>query len=171
MRNQIKFALESSLRNLDYAYNRFFENVKMKRKPYGFPKFKSKRKSKKSYTTKFTNNNIQLNLEEKKIKLPKVGWMSYNGKVQLIGKILNATITQHPNGVYTVSLTFQEQLQAPLEMKKKYSVDELKQLLSENQVIAGDLGISTYLTCSNSVKVENPKTLERFISSNCEASC
>ena len=60
--------------------------------------------------------------------------MSYNGKVQLIGKILNATITQHPNGVYTVSLTFQEQLQAPLEMKKKYSVDELKQLLSENQV-------------------------------------
>ena len=42
----------------------------MRRKPYGFPKFKSKRKSKKSYTTKFTNNNIQLNLEEKKIKLP-----------------------------------------------------------------------------------------------------
>jgi putative transposase len=158
-----KFALEGSLRNLDYAYNRFFENVKMRRKPYGFPKFKSKRKSKKSYTTKFTNNNIQLNLEEKKIKLPKVGWMSYNGKVQLIGKILNATITQHPNGVYTVSLTFQEQLQAPLEMKKKYSVDELKQLLSENQVIAGDLGISTYLTCSNSVKVENPKTLERYL--------
>ena len=44
---------------------------------------------------------------------------AYNGKVQLIGKILNATITQHPNGVSTVSLTFQEQLQAPLEMKKK----------------------------------------------------
>ena len=52
-----------------YAYNRFFENVKMRRKPYGFPKFKSKRKSKKSYSTKFTNNNIQINLEEKKIKL------------------------------------------------------------------------------------------------------
>ena len=44
-------------------------------------------------------------------------------------------------------------------MKKKYSVDELKQLLSENQVLAGDLGISTYLTCSNSVKVENPKNV------------
>jgi putative transposase len=65
-----KFALEGSLRNLDYAYNGFFENVIMRKKPYGFPKFKSKRKSKKSYTTKFTNNNIQLNLEEKKIKLP-----------------------------------------------------------------------------------------------------
>ena len=158
-----KFALEGSLRNLDHAYKCFFENVKMRKKPYGFPKFKSKRKSKRSYSTKFTNNNIELNLEEKKIKLPKVGWMSYNGKIQPIGKILNATITQHPNGVYTVSLTFQEQLETPLEMKKKYSVDDLKQLLSENQVIAGDLGIRTYLTCSNYVKVENPKMLERYL--------
>ena len=30
-------------------------------------------------------------------------------------------------------------------------------------MIAGDLGISTYLTCSNFVKVENPKTLERYL--------
>ena len=135
----------------------------MRKKPYGFPKFKSKRKSKKSNSTKFTNNNIELNLEEKKIKLLKVGWMLYNGKVQPIGKKLNATVTQRPNGVYMVSLTFQEQLETPLEMKKKYSVDDLKQLLSENQVIAGDLGISTYLTCSNYVKVENPKMLERYL--------
>ena len=93
-----KFALEGSLRSLDNAYKRFFENVKMGRKPYGFPRFKSKRTSKKSYTTKFTNNNIELNLEEKKIKLPKLGWMPYNGEIKPTGKILNATITQHPNG-------------------------------------------------------------------------
>ena len=158
-----KFALEGSLRNLDHAYERFYENVKMRKKPCGFPKFKGKRKSKKSYSTKFTNNNIELNLEEKKIKLPKVGWMSYHGKIQPKGKILNATITQRPNGVYTVSLTFQEQLGTPLEMKKRYNVDDLKQMLFENQVIAGDLGISTYLTCSNNVKVENPKSLERYL--------
>ena len=30
-------------------------------------------------------------------------------------------------------------------------------------MITGDLGISTYLTCSNSVKVENPKRLERYL--------
>ena len=35
-----KFALEGSLRNLDHAYKRFFENVKMRRKPYGFPNLK-----------------------------------------------------------------------------------------------------------------------------------
>ena len=58
----------------------------MRKKPNGFPKFKGKRKSKKSYSTKFTNNNIELNLEEKKIKLPKVGWMSYNSKVQPIAR-------------------------------------------------------------------------------------
>ena len=42
-------------------------------------------------------------------------------------------------------------------------MEEIKHLLCENQVIAGDLGISTYLTCSNCVKVENPKTLERYL--------
>ena len=31
-----KFALEGSLRNLDHAYKRFFKNVKLRRKPYGF---------------------------------------------------------------------------------------------------------------------------------------
>ena len=115
-----KFALESSLRNLDNAYNRFFGNVKMRKKPYGFPTFKSKRKSKKSYTTKFTNSNIELNLEENKIKLPKVGWMPFNGETQPSGRLLNATVIHQPNGVYTVSLTFQEKLDSPLEMKKKY---------------------------------------------------
>ena len=45
----------------------------MRRKEYGFPKYKSKRKSKKTYTTKYNNNNIQINLEEKKLKVPKLG--------------------------------------------------------------------------------------------------
>ena len=158
-----KFALENAVKNLDKAYDRFFTRIKTKQKPYGFPKFKNKRTSKKSYTTQFTNNNIELDLETKRIKLPKVGWMPFEGNLSKQDKILNATITCHPSGIYTVSLTFQEPLEHPLEMKKKYTEDEIRSLLHENQVIAGDLGIKTYLTCSNGVKVENPKTLENKI--------
>ena len=47
-----KFALESAVENVQDAFDRFFKGQNR------FPKFKTKRKAKKAYTTKFTNNNI-----------------------------------------------------------------------------------------------------------------
>lgn len=58
-----KFALESAVENVQDAFDRFFK------KQNGFPKFKTKRKAKKSYTTKFTNNNIKF-VDNKYIQLP-----------------------------------------------------------------------------------------------------
>ena len=60
-----KFAVSNAVFHLADAYDRFFK------KQNHFPKFKSKRKSKKSYTTNFTNNNILIG--KNVIKLPKVG--------------------------------------------------------------------------------------------------
>lgn len=156
-----KFALENALRNLDNAYAHFFRRVKERNKPYGFPKFKNKRTARKSYTTQFTNNNIQLDTESNRIKLPKLGWMPFIGKLKKANKILNATVSQSPNGAYSVSVLFQESLDKPLNMKKTFTKTELTSLLNENQVIAGDLGIRMFLTCSNGVAVENPKWLDR----------
>ena len=83
-----KFALESAIEHVDNAYKKFYENIKLHRKVgkykkgrknnnvYGFPQFVSKYKpSGNRYTTKFTNNNIEL-LEINSlpyIKIPKVG--------------------------------------------------------------------------------------------------
>ena len=47
-----KFALTNSVYRMDNAYQKFFTEHA------GFPKFKSKKIDKKSYTTNFTNKNI-----------------------------------------------------------------------------------------------------------------
>ena len=153
-----KCALQNACKHLDDAFDRFFKKTSK------YPRFKNKRKSKKSYKTNFTNNNIEVNVDKKLIKLPKLGWMPFVNRCEdFAHKILNATITQRPNGTYTVSITVQESLEKADEMKMKYSKEELEKLLYENQVIAGDLGIRMYLTCSNGTKIENPKHLDRAL--------
>ena len=58
-------ALQSSVKNLDTAYINFF------RKKAEYPRFKSKKTHRYSYTTKYTNGNIEL--YENKVKLLKIG--------------------------------------------------------------------------------------------------
>ena len=60
-----KFAVTNSICFLETGYQRFFK------KQGGYPRFKNKHRSRKSYTTNFTNNNIEV--LEREIKLPKLG--------------------------------------------------------------------------------------------------
>jgi putative transposase len=49
-----KFALTNSIYNMDSAYQKFFKEHS------GYPKFKSKRDNKKSYSTNFRNNFVDI---------------------------------------------------------------------------------------------------------------
>ena len=64
-------ALANAQMNLQKAYNNFFTNPKT-----GFPKFKSKHKNRKSYTT--NNQKGSITLENGYLKLPKA-----NGLIQV----------------------------------------------------------------------------------------
>ena len=64
-----KFALTNAIYNMDAAYQKFFKEHA------GYPKFKSKHDNHKSYTTNFTNGNIEISFENNKIKLPKLKWV------------------------------------------------------------------------------------------------
>ena len=61
-------ALANVQLHLEKAYKNFFRDPKI-----GFPKFKSKHRSRKSYTTNVVNGNIQV--EDHRIKLPKLKWI------------------------------------------------------------------------------------------------
>ena len=61
-----KFALTNAIYNMDSAYQKFFKEHA------GHPKFKSKHDNHRSYTTNFTNGNISVDFDGKKIKLPKL---------------------------------------------------------------------------------------------------
>lgn len=89
-------ALQSSLKDLDSAYRKFFKEHT------GYPKFKSKKTHRYSYKSKCTNGNIRYC--GKHIKLPKLGMVKTKNKLIPQGRILNATISQAPSGKYYVSL-------------------------------------------------------------------
>ena len=59
-------ALQQSLRHLDMAFQNFFKQLKT-----GFPRFKSKKRNKNSYSTVCINGNITIS--NGYLKLPKIG--------------------------------------------------------------------------------------------------
>lgn len=96
-----KFALTNAIYHLSDGYDRFFKHIG------GFPKYKSKHKAKKSYTTNFTNGNIEVG--DKYIKLPKLG--KVKAKIHRVPKedwkIKSATVTQNRDNSYQVSVLFE----------------------------------------------------------------
>ncbi len=95
-----KCSLQSSLKDLDIAYQKFFKEHT------GFPKFKSKKDRYKSYRTSYTNTTAGGNIMfiNKHIKLPKLGLVKIRDKQIPQGRILNATVSQEPDGKYYCSL-------------------------------------------------------------------
>ena len=105
-----KFAVSNAVFHLADAYDRFFK------KQNHFPKFKSKRKSKKSYTTNFTNNNILIG--KNVIKLPKVGMVKavIHKLPKDDWKLKSVTVSQDGVGNYFASVLFEyEQEDIPMD--------------------------------------------------------
>ena len=94
-------SLQEALRNLDKAYQNFFRGLKYGRK-VGYPVFKTKRTHRQSYRTKNHGNTIAIS--ERKIKLPKLGFVKCAISKKVEGRILSATVIQNPSGKYFLSL-------------------------------------------------------------------
>ncbi len=137
-------ALQSSLKDLDFAYQNFFRRVKKGEKP-GFPRFKSKRNNRKSYKTKQNGNTIQIS--DKHIKLPKLGLVKCKVSKQVEGRILSATVSQNPSGKYFVSVCCTDVEMKPLE--------------PTGAVVGIDLGIKDFAITSDGVIISNPKYLRK----------
>lgn len=106
-------ALQQARVDLYNAYSNFFRSLKKLRKgeAIGFPKFK-KKKDKTSYRTMTTNNNIKVDFENKKVKLPKLGWINYRDKRKNIeGGIKQATVSKTSTGNYFVSVLFETEIE------------------------------------------------------------
>lgn len=138
-------SLQSSLKDLEFAYQNFFREIKKGNSNQGFPKFKSKKNNHKSYKTKYTNGNIQV--LDKKIKLPKLGLIKAKVSRGLEGRIINATISQEPSGKYFVSVCCTE-VQKP-------------QTIKIGAIVGIDLGIKEFAITSDGQHIENPKYLKK----------
>lgn len=133
-------ALANAQMNLQTAYNNFF-----KRPEVGFPKFKSKKSHKYSYTTNNQGGNIYIS--DRYIKLPKIGLIRIKKHREFDGLIKSVTISQNPSGKYYVSVL--------VEQKEK------EKLSFSINVIGIDLGIKEFAITSNGEMIENPKYLRK----------
>lgn len=136
-----KFALTNAIYNMDSAYQKFF------REHAGYPKFKSKHDNHKSYTTNFTNENITVDFENGKIKLPKLKKVKAKLHREFCGHIKSVTISQVPSGKYYVSILVET---------------EHEELVQTDQTIGLDLGIKDLCITSDGKKYENPKTIKKY---------
>lgn len=105
-------ALQSSLRDLDTAFQTFFRGLKTG-KHCGYPKFKSKRTPHKSYKSKCNHGTIAI-VDGTKVKLPKLGLVKCRVSKQVEGRILSATVSQAPSGKYFVSICYTDVCISPL---------------------------------------------------------
>ncbi|MBC8059542.1 MAG: IS200/IS605 family element transposase accessory protein TnpB, partial [Clostridiaceae bacterium] len=134
-------SLQMSLRNLDRAFQNFFRD-----KSIGFPKFKSKRNNKKSYTSNYVNGNIEV--KKNKVRLPKLGFVKASVHRYVEGKVINATINKNCSGKYFVSIITEFETEVYQESENKIGID---------------LGIIHFAVLSTGEKIDNPKYLSNTL--------
>ena len=135
-----KFALTNAIYHMDSAYQKFF------REHAGYPKFKSKHNSHKSYATNYTNGNIAVDFENGRVKLPKLKAVKAKLHRKFSGQVKSATVSQVSSGKYYVSILVEA---------------EHEELVHTNNSIGIDLGIKDLCISSVGKKYENPKIIRK----------
>ncbi|TCI54142.1 transposase [Exiguobacterium sp. SH1S21] len=93
-------ALANAKLHLDAAFAKFFAGTA------GFPVFKSKRRSRASYTT--NNQQGTIRIEGGRIRLPKVGFIRFKQHRDFDGDIRSATVSMTKTGKFFVSLLVEQ---------------------------------------------------------------
>lgn len=134
-------SLQSSIRNMDAAFTRFFREKK------GFPKFKSKKINGKSFH--FVQQ-VFVDFESKRIQMPKVGKVKFACDRTFVGKIGTCTVSKSPTNKYYISITVDDGKPIPE-----------KPIIDFKTSVGIDVGIKDFAVLSNGQVFENPKFLEK----------
>ena len=111
-----KFALQNVCKHLSDGLNNYFQERA------NFPIYRSKKKSKRTYQTNFTNGNIAFN--DGYIKLPKLGLVKCSNNYRdSNNKIINVTISQHLDGKYYASIIYETNIPPLPKTGKEIGID------------------------------------------------
>jgi putative transposase len=134
-----KNAPQMAIIQLGQAFDNFFNKLSR------YPRFRRKGRD-----DRFTITNDQFKIEDKRIRIPKLGWVRMRECLRYAGHIVSATIARHA-GRWYASITVDIPDDPPLPQ-------------AENQGAVGvDLGVTTLATLSNGEKVVGPKALRTLL--------
>lgn len=141
-------SLRCAIFNLEDAFKNYFS------KRSNYPKFKSKNNNQSYRTTcirsKYKNreySNIELDLVNRKIKLPKLGLVDirgYRNLKNISGRIINATVEKETTNKYYVSIIVEEK-------------ELICNSVTPQSIVGIDLGIKDLVVTSDGEKYNNPK--------------
>ena len=136
-------ALAYSRSNFERAIKDFIKskNGKRKGKRLGFPKFKSKHKSKMHYKTCDAHGGIRF-VDESHIKLPKIGLVKCIKHRDFTGNIKAVTVECKNSGKYYISLLVEYQNDYKPIINKKEHINNLN-------VVGLDMSLSNFVISSN----------------------
>ena len=137
-------SLQAALANLDSAFVKFFREKK------GFPNFKSKKASKKSFSIP---QNTRVKFDEGRVYIPKFRQgikTRFHRKFE--GLVKTSVITRTSTGKYYISI-----------LVEVNEVDDTPKPISENKAVGIDLGIKTFAVLSDGTEIQNHKYLKRSI--------
>jgi putative transposase len=130
--------LQQSLRNLDAAFNNFFD------KRAAYPKFKSRRDNQSArYTSSgFTYRNGQIKLAKQDEPLN----ISWSRPLPDDARLMNVTVSKDRAERYFISILVKTEIHPLPPVEAEVGID---------------VGVKTLATCSNGVKLENPRPLQK----------
>ena len=134
-------SLQSSLKNVDNAFKRFFKEKK------GFPKFKSKKRRQDSF---HVPQSSEVDFENGTISVPKIKNIKTIFSRTFVGKIKTITISRNPSGKFFASILVEIDETTPV-----------KPTIREDRTVGIDVGIKAYATLSTGEKIDNPKYLKQ----------
>jgi len=137
-------SLQTTLRDLDVAFTRFFKKLG------DFPTYKKKHKSKESF---HVPQSFKVNLENKVLTLPKIGNVKTIFDRIPEGKSKSITISMSRTGKFFASILVEQDINNP----------EPKPIAPET-TIGIDVGIKSFAVCSDGRTFDNPKNLRKAMS-------
>ena len=151
-----KCAPQQAIKNLGIAYKNAFHRQKSDKKtgsdknPYGFPRFKKK----------FINDSFRADngpqrkgdnavpVDDRKIKLPKIGWVRMTESVRFEGQIKSVTISRQADKWFAAI---------------SVETEDISHSRKAENVCGLDLGIKHLVTLSDGSKIEGAKALKSLL--------
>lgn len=129
--------LQEPIKNLRRAFQNFFDGRA------GYPRFKSKKHVRQSFTYP-----QGIKIDSNGVYLPKIGWARFRKSREIEGTIKRATVKRKASGWY-VSITCEVDIDVP-------DVEP-----TEDTIIGIDLGLTDFIVTSDGERIEAPQYLRK----------